>query len=137
MYLTRPPNMLSWGLSRLQVRVCDTMSNPQPGILALTLSFKALDLAPYNIRVNAVLPWWTDTPMVPIRELKILDDASRMNPMARISQPYEPAGTILFLCSPLATFTTAQGLLLDAGKFEEQSLYEGPKRINFTEAHVE
>lgn len=86
------------------------------GIAAMTEAL-ALDLAPYNIRVNAIAPGIIDTPMVdPIRE-----DEQGLNatlariPMKRMGKPEEISNVVLFLCSDLSSYMTGTVIPVDGG----------------------
>lgn len=73
----------------------------------------SMELAPLGIRVNAVAPGVIDTDMT-----KDLDDAIKTQLMHRISmnrigKPEEVAATILWLCSPAASYVTGQTLRID------------------------
>jgi 3-oxoacyl-[acyl-carrier protein] reductase len=83
-------------------------------IISLTKSL-AVELAPYNIRVNCVAPGWVDTDMSrkPLREEK--DEILRVIPMRRAAQPEEIAGPILFLASDLSSFITGEILNVNGG----------------------
>ena len=94
-------------------------------LLALTRAL-AIELAPDNIRVNAVLPGAVDTPMLhsgltrghlqgaDIQEL-IQNLASR-TVIGRVGRPEEIAQAILFLAdSNRSSFITGQALVVDGG----------------------
>lgn len=78
----------------------------------------ALDYARRGIRVNAVCPAYTDTPMV--RGAIAADPAmaqimARAIPMGRLGQPAEIAEAVVWLCSDAASFVTGHALVLDGG----------------------
>jgi NAD(P)-dependent dehydrogenase (short-subunit alcohol dehydrogenase family) len=83
----------------------------------LTKSY-AVELAAAGIRVNAVAPGFIETPMT---ERLFLGDASyrkRMvdaTPLARIGQPDDIAGAVLYLASDDAAFVTGTLLFADGG----------------------
>ena len=78
----------------------------------------AVDLAPYNIRVNCVLPGPIDTPMsigcVDVPEINA--DMCKAIPMKRWGQPEEVANAVLFLASDEASYITGLDLLVDGGE---------------------
>ena len=84
-------------------------------MLTLTKSL-ARELAP-NIRVNAVSPGTTDTPMAQnvmrIRGKEILASI----PMGRLATPLEIADTVAFLCSDAATYITGQAIQVNGGSY--------------------
>lgn len=86
------------------------------GVVGLTKS-AALQLAPLNIRVNAVCPGSTDTPM--FREL--YPDAAQMRaraaraPLGRVGEPEEAAAAAVWLASPWSSYVTGQSLAVDGG----------------------
>ncbi len=82
----------------------------------------ALDLAPYNIRVNCVCPGTIRTAAsdrhmahVGIDEEQFIAQNAPLHLLNRIGQPREVAYAILFLASDEASFITATHLLVDGG----------------------
>jgi Tropinone reductase 1 len=78
----------------------------------------ACEWARLNIRVNAVIPWMTLTPMLE-NALKDcpnqIDKACDWTPMGRIGKPEEVAQPIVFLCMPASSYITGQCLGIDGG----------------------
>lgn len=70
-----------------------------------------------GIRVNAVAPGWTDTPMTRGMSADVERNARVLGrtPMGRWGQPEEIAQGIVFLCSPAASFITGALLPIDGG----------------------
>jgi L-fucose dehydrogenase len=90
-------------------------------ILALTREW-AVELLPYGIRVNAVVPAEVMTPLYerwlstfPNREEKLQQIVSKIPLGKRMTQPEEIAATVLFLISAQAGHTTGQHLFVDGG----------------------
>lgn len=77
----------------------------------------AVEFAKYGVRINAVCPGFTLTPMFEEVEghENLKDNLQQAIPMKRFGQPEEIAKTILFLASDDASFTTGQGLIVDGG----------------------
>lgn len=95
------------------------------GLLALTRA-TAIEFAPANIRVNAILPGAVDTPMLraglgrghvgdgDIRSR--LDNLAKKTVNGRIGSPAEIATAILFLAdSEASSFMTGQAMVVDGG----------------------
>ncbi len=87
------------------------------GVLGLTKS-AALEYAQAGIRVNAVCPGATLTPMVS----QILADQPEMaeavktdHPLGRFAEPEEIAEAVIWLCSDASSFVTGHHLLVDGG----------------------
>lgn len=95
------------------------------GILALTRAM-AIEFAPDNIRVNAVLPGAVDTPMLRAGLdrghlsggdiIARLDNLARKTVNGRIGKPEEIAHAIYFLADEgQSSFMTGQALVVDGG----------------------
>lgn len=87
------------------------------GGVTLLTKCMAIDHAKDNIRVNAVSPGPTDTPM--LRKALSpgdLEAFSRTFPMGRLGRPEELARVVLFLSSEDASFVTGAVLAADGGQ---------------------
>ena len=85
------------------------------GVIQLTRSL-ACEWAKHNIRVNAVSPGYVCTDMTPATTNKAwLDTWYSMSPTKRLGVPVEIAGAVLYLVSPVASFTTGANLVVDGG----------------------
>ncbi len=77
----------------------------------------AVEWASDRIRVNAIAPWYIDTPLA----RQVLDDEDyraavlRRTPLGRVGRPEEVAGAAAFLCLPAAGYITGQCLAVDGG----------------------
>lgn len=88
------------------------------GVIGLTKS-AAIEYARKGLRVNAVCPAFTETPMVAgLREVnpKLGKALPTTMPMGRLGDPAEIAAAILFLASDQAGFITGTALPVDGGK---------------------
>ncbi|MBS7560178.1 SDR family oxidoreductase [Pseudomonas sp. RC4D1] len=84
------------------------------GIIAFTKSL-ARELAPHAVRVNAVAPGGTLTPMVKrLGPAYVKEEAARY-PLQRLGTADEIAHTVVFLSSEKASFTTGQVLGVNGG----------------------
>lgn len=83
------------------------------GVLGLTRATAAL-LGPENIRVNAVAPGATDTPMLP-EDPAVRAAVVGMGVLNRAASVEEIAATIVYLASPEAAFITGQTISPNGG----------------------
>jgi NAD(P)-dependent dehydrogenase (short-subunit alcohol dehydrogenase family) len=95
------------------------------GLLSLTRS-EAIDLAPHNIRVNAVSPGSVETELLheaAVRNAKIFQRTRdeqwqfwlSQYPSGRFTQPQQVAELVLFLCSDRAANITGANYVIDGG----------------------
>jgi 3-oxoacyl-[acyl-carrier protein] reductase len=79
----------------------------------------AMELAPRNIRCNAVIPGLIETPqsLDAVNSLgpRGLRDAARSIPLQRVGRPDEIAALIRFLTSDDASYITGQSIIADGG----------------------
>lgn len=69
-----------------------------------------------GVRVNAVSPGYTATPMNTRPEMvDLVEKFSKEIPMGRYAEPQEIAGPVVFLLSPAASYCTGVDLLVDGG----------------------
>lgn len=90
------------------------------GGVALLTKAMAVDHAQDNVRVNALAPGPTDTPM--LRENfspERLKEFAQAFPMKRLGRPGEIAGAALFLVSDESSFVTGALLAVDGGQTAE------------------
>ncbi len=76
----------------------------------------AAEYAKYGIRVNAICPFFTMTPMVEDGDAgKIQDFLANSTPMKRLGTPAEIASAVLMLCAPTNSYLTGQCVAVDGG----------------------
>jgi Tropinone reductase 1 len=102
------------GLTHLRTGAAYGMS--KAGLIQLTRNL-AVEWASLDIRVNAVAPWYIDTPLA----RQVLDDPDyaaaviERTPMGRVGRPEEVARAIAFLAMPASSYITGQTLAVDGG----------------------
>jgi len=108
-------NMSSGGATRAH-RAFTAYDATKGGIEALTRAM-ALDLGPYNIRVNALMPGSIDTSGMDEEARKLRG----VNvPLGRIGEPIDMTGAALFLASDDASFVTGDIIKVDGGMLAQQ-----------------
>lgn len=86
------------------------------GLIQLSRNL-ACEWASVNIRVNAVSPWFTETPATQ----SLLSNPEKLRlivsrtPMGRVATDEEIAGAVAFLAMDKASFITGQNLIVDGG----------------------
>jgi Tropinone reductase 1 len=77
----------------------------------------AVEWAKSHIRVNAVAPWFTRTPLAEgvLSDRAVYDAIVARTPIGRVAEPIEVASVIAFLCLPAASYVTGQTVTVDGG----------------------
>ena len=89
-------------------------SAAKAGMIGFTKAL-AKEVAPYNIRVNAVAPGGIETDMIgklPEKSIKAMIDST---PQARLGKPEEVAQVVSFLASPESSYITGHVINIDGG----------------------
>jgi len=86
------------------------------GIVGMTEAL-AVELAPYNIRVNAISPGMIETPMIdPVKQdPKTMEAMLARVPMHRVGKPEEVSNLVLFLASDKSSYITGSTVVIDGG----------------------
>jgi NAD(P)-dependent dehydrogenase (short-subunit alcohol dehydrogenase family) len=107
-------------LASIGVPTMGIYSASKGAILAFTKA-AAIDLAPFNIRVNAVAPGMTRTPLYQ-EWLEGLEDpegearrVAEAIPLGRIAEPDDVAAVVRFLASPEAAYLTGTSIPVEGG----------------------
>ena len=103
-------NMSSGGATRAH-RSFTAYDASKGGIEALTRAM-ALDLGPYGIRVNALMPGSIDTTGLSLEERTLRGENV---PLGRIGEPQDIANGVLYLASDESSFVTGTELAIDGG----------------------
>ena len=85
-------------------------------LLQLTRNL-AVEWAPDQIRVNAVAPWYINTPLATpvLTNPEKLAGILKRTPMNRIGEPEEVASVVSFLSMPASSYVTGQTIAVDGG----------------------
>lgn len=86
------------------------------GLIGLTQAL-ATEFGPQAVRVNALLPGGTDTPMAAQMNgtPEAMAQVARLHALKRIAKPDEIARAALFLASDASSFVTGTAMLVDGG----------------------
>jgi len=108
-------NMSSGGATRAH-RSFTAYDATKGGIEALTRAM-ALDLGPYNVRVNALVPGAIDTSGMSAEARAMRGENV---PLGRVGEPLDLTGAALFLASDDAGYITGETLRVDGGMLAQQ-----------------
>jgi NAD(P)-dependent dehydrogenase (short-subunit alcohol dehydrogenase family) len=91
--------------------------SPSKGAVKMMTQTLAVELAKDGIRVNAIAPGVIETPMTSYtrKAPERLQKFMLRTPMARVGQPEELVGPVIFLASNMATYVTGVTLPIDGG----------------------
>ncbi len=84
------------------------------GVIGFTKSL-AKEVAPHNIRVNAVAPGFVDTDMTAALSETYREKAMKMIPLGRFGTSDEVAQAVMFLVSEASRYITGQVIQIDGG----------------------
>lgn len=100
----------------LDVQTGSPYAMSKAGLIQQTKSLAA-EWAKDGIRVNALSPWFTETPLtesLPLNEAKLHDVLSR-TPLQRVASAEEMATIIAFLAMDQSSYITGQNIIADGG----------------------
>ncbi|MBI4846973.1 MAG: 3-oxoacyl-[acyl-carrier-protein] reductase [Nitrospirae bacterium] len=89
-------------------------SASKAGIIGFTKSL-AKEVAPYNIRVNAIAPGFIETDMLKVLTEEYKNQILKQIPLNRLGRPREVAKMVKFLVSDDAGYITGQTIAIDGG----------------------
>lgn len=125
MYLTKLaiPHMLGKGGAVLNISSmwgevgasCEVLYSTSKGGLNLFTKALAKEMAPSNIRVNAIAPGVIDTMMNSFLSQEEREELENEIPVGRFGLPEEIGKTAVFLCSDDSSYITGQILRVDGG----------------------
>ncbi|XP_019177315.1 PREDICTED: tropinone reductase homolog [Ipomoea nil] len=102
----------------LAVPYCSLYSGSKGAINQVTRSL-ACEWAKDDIRVNAVAPWFVETPLkdevVKVFKAGEVEGAIKRTPISRQGKPNEISSVVAFLCLPAASWLTGQVICVDGG----------------------
>lgn len=86
------------------------------GLLQQTRSLAA-EWATFGIRVNAVSPWFTKTPLTKtyLENTEMMDLIQKRTPLKRVAEASEMAAPIAFLAMDKSSYITGQNIIADGG----------------------
>lgn len=84
------------------------------GVISITKSL-AVAMAPYNIRVNCIVPGTIDTKALKLLRPEVVEASLSRVALGRLGQPEEVASAALYLASDEASYIVGQSLGVDGG----------------------
>jgi NAD(P)-dependent dehydrogenase (short-subunit alcohol dehydrogenase family) len=102
-----------WGTITKFARVSYTIS--KSGVNGMTRAL-AVEMAPYNVLVNAVAPGYVNTELTKQNNTEEqLETIKNTIPVKRLAEPDEIAEVVAFICSDRNTYITGQVIFVDGG----------------------
>jgi 3-oxoacyl-[acyl-carrier protein] reductase len=102
-----------WSMVSKEQRVAYSASKSAVNGVTRTL---AIELAPFNILVNAVAPGYVNTDLTKKNNtVGQLNDIRKLIPLGRLAEPSEVAELVAFLCSEQNSYITGQIIPIDGG----------------------
>jgi NAD(P)-dependent dehydrogenase (short-subunit alcohol dehydrogenase family) len=104
--------------------IAGLMGTPGQGVYAMTKAALismtktlAIELAPHQIRVNAIAPGFVDTKFASavLENETLLKEVTDRTPLRRYGLPSEIAGAALYLASSASSYTTGHTMVVDGG----------------------
>ena len=106
-------NTASMAGIRPVARIADYASS-KGAVITLTKAL-AIELAPYNIRVNCINPTITETPLVELMSEEWKKSIKSVLPLGRLAKPEDVAYAALYLASEESAMLTGMGINVDGG----------------------
>ena len=101
--------------SRFGNQIAPSYAASKGALVQLTKSL-AIELAPHNIQVNAIVPGWIESDMTaPIKSRPFYNEIIMRTPAGRFGTPRECAGAAIFLASAASDFVTGATIFVDGG----------------------
>jgi 2-dehydro-3-deoxy-D-gluconate 5-dehydrogenase len=86
------------------------------GALVQLTKSMAIELAPFNIQVNAIAPGWFDTDILAtVKTMPVYKIIIARTPVGRLGNPDECARTAVYLASRASDFVTGTTICVDGG----------------------
>jgi NAD(P)-dependent dehydrogenase (short-subunit alcohol dehydrogenase family) len=102
--------------------LADTVPEPpyyasKSGVIGLT-RYHAVEWAPFGIQVNSIAPGFFRTEMneEDLKDPRNVEKITKRTPLARLGNPDDLKGTVLYLASAASDFVTGQTLAVDGGR---------------------
>ncbi|MGH7934860.1 MAG: SDR family NAD(P)-dependent oxidoreductase [Candidatus Binataceae bacterium] len=101
--------------SRFGNQIAPSYAASKGALIQLTRSL-AIELAPHNVQVNAMVPGWIESDMTaPIKSRPFYQEILMRTPAGRLGTPEECAGAAIFLASHASDFVTGATIFVDGG----------------------
>jgi len=124
-------NLSSVAGKRISIHGAAHYTAAKAGVIGLTRHL-AYEWGPYGIRVNALCPGETLTPlMTRMSNPELLEHSRKRTPLGRLATPEDQANAVLLLLSERAAFITGVALDVEGGAllgWMETDLYESLRR---------